>query len=274
MDTSLRDKIKEAKQFIQNKSKVKPDIGIILGTGLGALAGEIESKTKLAYKDIPHFPVSTAPGHEGNLILGELSGKKVAAMQGRFHSYEGYTLEEIAFPIRVMRQMGIDLLIESNAAGGMNPNFRAGDLMIITDHINLTGSNPLIGPNDDSLGPRFPDMSEPYDEGLIELTEDIAIQERIRIHRGVYVGVTGPNFETRAEYRFLRLIGADAVGMSTVPEVIVARHAGLKVLGISCITDECIPDRLSPLDLRYMIRVAKEAEPKITRLVKKVVERI
>ncbi len=274
MDTSLRDKIKEAKQFIQNKSKVKPDIGIILGTGLGALAGEIESKTKLAYKDIPHFPVSTAPGHEGNLILGMLGGKRIVAMQGRFHFYEGYSLEEIAFPIRVMREMGIELLIESNAAGGMNPNFKAGDLMIITDHINLTGNNPLIGPNDDRLGPRFPDMSEPYDEGLVELTEEIAIQEKIRIHRGVYVGVTGPNFETRAEYRFLRLIGADAVGMSTVPEVIVARHSGLRVLGISCITDECIPDRLSPLDLRYMIRVAKEAEPKITRLVKRVVEKV
>ncbi len=274
MNTSLRDKIKEAKHFIQKKSKVKPDIGIILGTGLGALAGEIESKNKLAYKDIPHFPVSTAPGHEGNLILGMLGGKRIVAMQGRFHFYEGYTLEEIAFPIRVMRQMGIDLLIESNAAGGMNPNFRAGDLMIITDHINLTVNNPLIGPNDNNLGPRFPDMSKPYDEGLIELTEEIAIQERIRIHRGVYVGVTGPNFETRAEYRFLRLIGADAVGMSTVPEVIVARHAGLKVLGISCITDECIPERLNPLDLRYMIRVAKEAEPRMTRLVKRVVEKI
>lgn len=274
MKISLRNRIKEAKEFVQKRTKLKPSIGIILGTGLGALAGEIKNKSKLAYKDIPHFPVSTAPGHQGNLILGMLGGKKVVAMQGRFHSYEGYTLEEIAFPIRVMRQMGIDLLIESNAAGGMNPNFRAGDLMIITDHINLHGNNPLIGPNDDSLGPRFPDMSEAYDEGLIELTEDIAIQERIRIHRGVYVGVTGPNFETRAEYRFLRLIGADAVGMSTVPEVIVARHAGLKVLGISCITDECIPDRLNPLDLRYMIRVAKEAEPKMTRLVKKVVERI
>lgn len=274
MDTSLRDKIKEAKQFIQNKSKVKPDIGIILGTGLGALAGEIESKTKLAYKDIPHFPVSTAPGHEGNLILGMLGGKKVAAMQGRFHFYEGYSLEEIAFPIRVMREMGIELLIESNAAGGMNPNFKAGDLMIITDHINFTGNNPLIGPNEDRLGSRFPDMSEPYDLRLVELTEEIAIQEKIRIHRGVYVGVTGPNFETRAEYRFLRLIGADAVGMSTVPEVIVARHSGLRVLGISCITDECIPDTLKPVDFKMVIRVAKEAEPRMTRLVKKVVEKI
>ena len=274
MSLSLRDKIKKAKEFIQNKSKLKPDIGIILGTGLGALAGEIESKTKLAYRDIPHFPVSTAPGHEGNLILGLLGGKKVAAMQGRFHFYEGYSLEEIAFPIRVMRKMGIDLLIESNAAGGMNPNFKAGDLMVITDHINLTGNNPLIGPNDDGLGPRFPDMSEPYDQNLIELTEKIAIQERIRIHRGVYVGVTGPNFETRAEYRFLRLIGADAVGMSTVPEVIVARHSGLRVLGISCITDECIPDRLRPVDFRLVIRVAKAAEPKMTRLVEKVVQKI
>ncbi len=274
MNISLRDRIKEAKQFIHSKSKIKPDIGIILGTGLGALAGEIESRTKLAYKDIPHFPVSTAPGHEGNLILGLLSGKRIAAMQGRFHFYEGYSLEEITFPIRVMREMGIELLIESNAAGGINPNFKAGDLMIITDHINLTGNNPLIGPNDDRLGPRFPDMSEPYDQDLIELTQEIAIQEKIRIHRGVYVGVTGPNFETRAEYRFLRLIGADAVGMSTVPEVIVARHSGLRVLGISCITDECIPDRLRAVDFKLVIRVAKEAEPRITRLVKRVVEKI
>lgn len=274
MKVSLRDRIKEAKDFIRKGRKLKPDIGIILGTGLGALAGEIEDKSTLDYEDIPYFPVSTAPGHEGNLIFGTLGGKRIAAMQGRFHSYEGYSLEEIGFPIRVMRQMGIDLLIESNAAGGMNPNFRAGDLMIITDHINLTASNPLIGPNDDRLGPRFPDMSEPYDLGLVELTEEIAIQERIRIHRGVYVGVTGPNFETRAEYRFLRLIGADAVGMSTVPEVIVARHSGLKVLGISCITDECIPDRLKVVDFREVIRVAKEAEPNITRLVKRVVEKI
>ena len=274
MKVSLRDRIKEAKDFIQKGRKLKPEIGIILGTGLGALAGEIEDKSTLAYEDIPYFPVSTVPGHEGNLIFGTLGGKRIAAMQGRFHSYEGYSLEEIGFPIRVMRQMGIDLLIESNAAGGMNPNFRAGDLMIITDHINLTGNSPLIGPNDDRLGPRFPDMSEPYDLGLVELTEEIAIQERIRIHRGVYVGVTGPNFETRAEYRFLRLIGADAVGMSTVPEVIVARHSGLKVLGISCITDECIPDTLKAVDFRELIRVAKEAEPNITRLVKRVVEEI
>jgi purine-nucleoside phosphorylase len=271
---SLRDKITEAKKFIERRSKIKPEIGIILGTGLGILAKEIEINAIISYSDIPHFAVSTAPGHEGNLILGRLSGKIIVAMQGRFHTYEGYSLEEITFPIRVMKEMGVELLIESNAAGGMNPNFKAGDLMIITDHINLTGNNPLIGPNDERLGSRFPDMSEPYDKELIELTKSIAIDEKIVIHKGVYVGLTGPNFETPAEYRFLRLIGADAVGMSTVPEVIVARHSGLRVLGISCITDECIPDRLEPVDFRKVIQVAKKVEPQLTRLVKRVLREI
>ena len=274
MTISPRDKIVEAKKFIEKRSKVKPKVGIILGTGLGTLAKEIEISAIVPYSDIPHFAVSTAPGHEGNLILGRLSGKIIVAMQGRFHLYEGYSLEEITFPIRVMKEMGVELLIESNAAGGMNPNFKAGDLMIITDHINLTGNNPLIGPNDERLGPRFPDMSEPYDKKLIELTKRIAIEEKIGIHKGVYVGLTGPNFETPAEYRFLRLIGADAVGMSTVPEVIVARHSELRVLGISCITDECIPDRLEPVDFRKVIQVAKKVEPQLTRLVKRVLREI
>lgn len=274
MIMSLREKIAEAKKFIESRSKVKPKIGIIIGTGLGTLTKEIEIKAIVPYSDIPHFAVSTAPGHEGNLILGKLSGKMIMAMQGRFHLYEGYSLEEITFPIRIMKEMGVELLIESNVVGGMNPNFKAGDLMIITDHINLTGNNPLIGPNDERLGPRFPDMSEPYDKRLIELTNRIAIEEKIGIHKGVYVGLTGPNFETPAEYRFLRLIGADAVGMSTVCEVIVARHSGLRVLGMSCITDECIPDRLEPVNFRKLIQVAQKVEPNLARLVKRLLREI
>jgi len=274
MEISLRGKIKKAKEFIQSKSRIKPRIGMILGTGLGALTEEIEIETKLSYKNIPYFAVSTVPGHEGNLILGKLAGKLIVAMQGRFHFYEGYSLEEVTFPLRVMKDIGVNILIESNAAGGMNPNFKAGDLMIITDHINLMGNNPLIGPNDDRLGPRFVDMCEAYDKKLIELCEKVALKERIKIHRGVYVGVTGPNLETPAEYRFLRMIGADAVGMSTVPEVIVARHSGLRVLGISCITDECIPDRLEPVDLRQLIKVARLSEPKMTRLIREILKRI
>lgn len=268
MEISLRERIKEAGKFIQSKTRIKPRIGIILGTGLGDLTKEIEVESKLSYQNIPYFAVSTTPGHEGGLILGRLVGKMIMAMQGRFHFYEGYSLEEITFPLRVMKYMGVNVIIESNAAGGMNPNFKAGDLMVITDHINLIGNNPLIGPNDDKLGPRFVDMCEPYDKELIELYEKVAMREGIRIHRGVYVGVSGPNLETPAEYRFLRLIGADVVGMSTVPEVIVAKHSGLKVLGISCITDECFPDKLEPVNLAKLIKVANLAEPKMTRLIK------
>ncbi|TKJ47656.1 purine-nucleoside phosphorylase [Candidatus Aerophobetes bacterium Ae_b3a] len=268
MEISLRERIKEAGKFIQSKTRIKPRIGIILGTGLGDLTKEIEVESKLSYQNIPYFAVSTTPGHEGSLILGRLVGKMIMAMQGRFHFYEGYSLEEITFPLRVMKYMGVNVIIESNAAGGMNPNLKAGDLMVITDHINLIGNNPLIGSNDDKLGPRFVDMCEPYDKELIELYEKVAMRERIRIHRGVYVGVSGPNLETPAEYRFLRLIGADAVGMSTVPEVIVAKHSGLKVLGISCITDECFPDKLEPVNLAKLIKVANLAEPKMTRLIK------
>jgi len=274
MGKSLREKIKEATNFIQSRYPLSPQIGIILGTGLGKLADRIKEQTVIPYGEIPHFAISTAPGHAGNLLLGKIADKRVVAMQGRFHLYEGYSLEEITFPIRVMKALGISILIESNAAGGMNRNFKAGDVMIITDHINFTGQNPLIGPNDETLGPRFPDMSEPYDKDLIELTEEIALKEGIRCYRGIYIGVTGPNFETRAEYRFFHLIGADAVGMSTVPEVIVAKHAGLRVLGISCVTDMCIPDTLEPVDFRKVIEVANKAEPKVTRLVEKVIEKI
>ena len=274
MEMSLRTRIKEAGEFIQSRTKIKPRIGVILGTGLGGLTKEIEIESKLSYRDIPYFAISTTPGHEGSLILGRLSGKMIMAMQGRFHFYEGYSLQEITFPLRVMKYMGVNVIIESNAAGGMNPNFKAGDLMVITDHINLIGSNPLVGPNDDKLGPRFVDMCEPYDKKLIELYEKVAMRERIRIHRGVYVAVMGPNLETPAEYRFLRLIGADAVGMSTVPEVIVAKHSGLKVLGISCITDECFPDKLEPVNLAKLIKVANLAEPKMTRLIKGILKEI
>jgi len=274
MEKNLREKIGEALSYVRSKSSIVPEIGIILGTGLGKLAEKIENKVVISYKQIPHFAVSTAPGHAGNLLLGKIGEKKVVAMQGRFHLYEGYSPEEVTFPIRVMKALGVKVLIESNAAGGMNRNFKPGDIMIITDHINFTGTNPLIGPNDDSLGPRFPDMSEPYDWDLIELTEEVALEEGIRCHRGVYIGVTGPNFETRAEYRFFHLIGADAVGMSTVPEVIVAKHSGLKVLGLSCITDMCIPDKLEPVDFRKVIDVANKAEPKLTRLVEKVIRKI
>jgi len=274
MEKRLKEKINDALSYIKSKCSLTPEIGIILGTGLGKLAEKIEDKTVISYDKIPHFALSTAPGHAGNLLIGKIGDKKVVAMQGRFHLYEGYSPEEVTFPVRVMKAMGVKVLIESNAAGGMNRNFKAGDIMIITDHINFTGVNPLIGPNDDTLGPRFPDMSEPYDGQLIELVERIALREGIRCHRGVYIGVTGPNFETRAEYRFFHLIGADAVGMSTVPEVIVAKHSGLRVVGLSCITDMCIPDRLEPVDFKRVIDVASRAEPKLTKLVEKLIREI
>ncbi|MCS7228546.1 MAG: purine-nucleoside phosphorylase [Candidatus Kryptonium sp.] len=272
--SELKQQIMEALNFIRTKTKLEPKIGIILGTGLGGLAKEIKAETIIDYSDIPHFPISTVESHHGRLIFGNLSGKDVVAMQGRFHYYEGYTMKQITFPVRVMKFLGVKYLLISNAAGGLNPLFRKGDLMIITDHINLLGDNPLIGPNDDELGPRFPDMSEPYNKELIELAEQVALEEKIRVQKGVYVAMTGPSLETRAEYRFLRLIGADAVGMSTVPENIVANHMGMKVFGISVITDECFPDALQPLSLEDVIRVASEAEPKLTLLMKRLVEKI
>ncbi len=274
INMELRAQIKEAINFIRRYTKMQPRIGIILGTGLGGLAKEIAKEVVLDYENIPHFPVSTVESHHGKLIFGKLSGKNVVAMQGRFHYYEGYTMQQITFPVRVMKFLGVDTLLISNAAGGMNPHFRRGDIMVITDHINLLGDNPLIGKNDDSLGPRFPDMSEPYSKKLIELSEEVALNLKIKLQRGVFVAVPGPNLETRAEYRFLRSIGADAVGMSTVPENIVANHMGLKVLGFSIITDECFPDALKPASVEEIIAVANKTEPKLRKIMKEVIKKI
>lgn len=275
--TDLRRHISETTAYIRRHTKMRPSIGIVLGTGLGGLVKEIRREVELEYEDIPNFPTSSVPSHEGKLIFGKLAGKPVVVMQGRNHYYEGYTMQEIAFPIRVISHkvgLGAKTLLVSNAAGGLNPLFRAGDIMIINDHINLLGDNPLIGPNDETLGPRFPDMSEPYSKKLIALAEDIALDLKLRLQKGVYVAVTGPNVETRAEYRFLRTIGADAVGMSTVPEVITAVHLGMKVIGFSVITDECFPDSLKPLTLARVLAVANRAEPKLTKLVKEIFRRI
>ena len=270
----LKNQIAEALDFIRTKTNMLPEVGIILGTGLGALAKEIDSEIIIDYKDIPHFPLSTVESHEGKLIFGKLGGKNVVAMQGRFHYYEGYTMKQITFPVRVMKALGIKVLCVSNIAGGMNPNYRRGDIMIINDHINMLGDNPLIGRNDDDLGPRFPDMSEPYNKELIRLAEQIAMEERIKVHVGVYLAVPGPNLETRAEYRMFRNFGADVVGMSTVPEVIVAIHSGLKVFGMTVISDECFPDFLQPVYVDEIIKAAMEAEPKLTLIMKKLIERI
>jgi len=272
--TELRKKIDEAIKFVRTKTSTEPSIGIILGTGLGGLAREIKAEIVIDYKDIPHFPLSTVETHSGKLIFGTLSGKQVVAMQGRFHYYEGYTMQQITFPVRVMKFLGVKVLLVSNACGGMNPQFRRGDIMIMTDHINLLGDNPLIGPNDNELGPRFPDMSEPYSRELIELAEQVALEEKIKVQKGIYVAVPGPNLETKAEYRFLRSIGGDVVGMSTIPEDIVAVHMGMKVLGFSIVTDECFPDALKPADIDEIIRTAMEAEPKLTLIMKRVVERL
>src|SRR3989337_1878772 len=244
--TNLKQLITEAVNFIRTKTKLEPQIGIILGTGLGSLASGIKLETTVGYETIPHFPVSTVESHAGKLLFGDLSGKKVVAMQGRFHYYEGYSMQQVTFPVRVMKALGIKILIVSNACGGLNPQFKSGDLMLITDHINLQGDNPLIGPNDESLGPRFPDMFNCYDKELIQLAENLALNLGMKLNRGVYVSVSGPNLETAAEYRFLRTIGADVVGMSTVPEVIVARHQGTKVLGFSIVTDMGLPDHMEP----------------------------
>ena len=229
--------INETVQFIKNKIDFDPEIGIVLGTGLGGLAKEIKEAGSIAYSDIPNFPVSTVKGHEGKLTFGTLGGKRVVAMQGRFHYYEGYTMQEITFPVRVMKFLGIRLLILSNASGGINPDYEVGDMMIIKDHINLMGDNPLIGKNDTGLGPRFPDMSEVYDKKVIRQFTKIARHHNVHYHQGVYAAVSGPTFETPAEYRYIRTLGADAVGMSTVPEAVVARHMSLPVFAVSVISD-------------------------------------
>ncbi|MBI4834924.1 MAG: purine-nucleoside phosphorylase [Planctomycetes bacterium] len=272
--TKLSAKIKEATNTIRKKLAFKPDVGVILGTGLGKLAEEIKVKAVLPYSKIPHFPVSTVLSHKGELLLGTLNGTKVIAMDGRFHYYEGYSLEDITLPVRVIKALGAKTLIVSSAVGGLNPKYQRGDLIIIEDHINLMGVNPLIGPNDDTLGTRFPDMSEPYNRKFIAQAESIAKKLGITAHRGVYVALTGPNLETRAEYRFLRIIGADVVGMSTVPEVIVGIHAGLKILGISAVTDMCIPETLRPANIKEIIKIANQTEPKMTALVKEFIRKI
>lgn len=271
---ALWDKIQETVRSIRAKAAGSPRVGVILGTGLGGLGEKIEQCCPVPYEEIPHFPRSTVEGHKGQMVFGKIGGKPVVVMEGRFHFYEGYSLEQVTYPVRVMRALGAEILIASNAAGGMNPAFAAGDLMVIQDHINLMGVNPLIGPNDERLGIRFPDMSGPYDETLIRLAEGVARSAGFRMHRGVYVAVAGPNLETRAEYRFLRMIGADAVGMSTVPEVIAAVHGRMRVLALSCITDVCIPETLKPTSLEEILRVAGEAEPKLTHLVLKVIEQL
>ena len=261
------DQIQESLRFIRSRWSGMAKVGIVLGTGLGNLAKQIRAEAVFAYEDIPHFPRSTVETHAGNLVVGTLNGVSVVAMEGRFHAYEGYDSKQITFPVRVLQALGAEMLIVSNACGGLNPQYRQGDIMVIEDHINLLGINPLVGINDDRLGPRFPDLCEPYDRKLIDSVLEVARQENFAAHKGVYVAVLGPNLETRAEYRFLRGIGADVVGMSTVPEVLVAVHCGMKVLGLSIVTDMALPDALKPAVVEEIIATANEAEPKLTKIV-------
>ncbi len=267
----LFEQIKEASHAIRQKWPGAPRVGIILGTGLGGLEADIQKEVVFPYKELPHFLESTVPTHAGQLLCGQLNGVPVVAMEGRFHAYEGYPLQRITFPVRVMKELGCTYLIASNACGGLNPQYDKGDLMLIEDHINLLGDNPLIGKNDDRLGVRFPDMCNAYDRELLQIAQRLALEEQIRCHKGVYVAVTGPNLETRAEYRFLRMIGADVVGMSTVPEVIVAVHAGMRAFGVSVITDMCLPDALHPVSLPEIVAVAKQAEGPLRKLIRRLV---
>jgi purine-nucleoside phosphorylase len=271
---SLYDRVQAAAGVVRGKSALVPEIGIILGTGLGGLAREIAVEAEVPYAEIPGFPLSTVETHAGRLLLGRLGGRPVVAMQGRFHRYEGYDLQQVTFPVRVLHALGARTLIVSNACGGMNPLWGPGDLVLLSDHINLLGDNPLVGPNDERLGPRFPDMSAPYDPELRTLARKTALELGIMLREGVYVAVAGPNLETRAEYRMLRAMGADVVGMSTVPEVIVAGHQGMRTIGISIITDQCLPDALEPADIGRIIATAGRAEPHLTRLITTLVERV
>ena len=264
----------EAVAFIKERLPIDPEYLLILGTGLGQLAEEMTVELELPYEEIPHFPVSTVESHAGKLLIGYLGGKSVMAMQGRFHYYEGYSMKQIAFPVRIAKMLGIQTLLVSNACGGLNPNFESGDIMLINDHINFLGDNPLIGPNDPDLGPRFPDMSQPYTERLLATAEQVALDAGIKMHQGVYLAVSGPMMETKAEYRYMRQLGADVVGMSTVPEVIAAVHMSMEVLGISVITDECFPDALEPVSLDDVLEAAAMAEPQLTRVVVGVLERL
>jgi purine-nucleoside phosphorylase len=266
--------VESATAVIRARTTLVPHAALILGTGLGALGDAIDVETRIDYGDIPGFPLSTVESHRGRLLFGMLGGKRVVAMQGRFHRYEGYTLQQVTFPVRVMRALGAPALLVSNACGGMHPLWAPGEMMLIADHINLLGDSPLIGPNDEALGPRFPDLSEVYDAPLRAVARSVAADLNLNLREGVYVAVAGPNLETRAEYRMLRTLGADAVGMSTVPEAIVARHAGMRVLGVSLITDQCLPDALQPASLESILGVARRAEPSLTALVRGVLERL
>lgn len=265
---------KESVDFIQGRTSVQPTIGIILGTGLGGLVKEIEIIDEISYSEIPHFPVSTVESHSGKLIFGKLGGKKVVAMQGRFHFYEGYDMQQVTYPVRVMKLLGIEKLFVSNASGGVNPDFEVGEIMILNDHINLFPAHPLIGKNIDELGPRFPDMSEPYDPDMILLAQKIAAENDIRVSVGAYAGLTGPTLETPAEYRYVRAIGADAVGMSTVPEVIVARHMEIPCFAISIITDLGVPGKIQKVSLDDVIAVASRQEPKMTLIMRELITRL
>ena len=271
---TLFDRVGTAAKAVRDRTTLQPEVGIILGTGLGGLAGEIEVSTSIPYPEIPGFPLSTVESHAGRLLLGRLGARPVVAMQGRFHRYEGYSLAEVSFPVRVLQALGAKTLVVSNACGGMNPLWSPGDLVLLSDHINLLGDNPLVGSNDDRLGPRFPDMSAPYDPELRALARAVALELGIVLREGVYVAVPGPSLETRSEYRMLRTMGADVVGMSTVPEVIVAVHSGMRALGISIITDQCLPDALEPADIGRIIATAAAAEPSLTRIIRALVGRL
>lgn len=270
----FRKKRDEALELIQSRTDLRPNYMLILGTGLGQLADEMDVTDEIPYNEIPHFPTSTVESHAGKLLFGTLGGKEIVAMQGRFHYYEGYTMQQIAFPVRVLKANGADTLFVSNAAGGMNPNYTRGDIMLINDHINMLGDNPLMGPNDDELGPRFPDMSEPYSERLIDIAQNAALENNILMHKGVYVSLSGPMLETKSEYRYLRQLGADVVGMSTVPEVIAAVHMGMEVMGMSAVTDECFPDALEPVAMEDILEAAGIAEPKMTRVIVSTLEKL
>ncbi len=271
--SGLLEQVREAAAAIRKKTDWKPEIAIILGTGLGNLASKVKKECEIPYGQIPHFPVSTVQSHAGKLLFGTLSGKKVAVMEGRFHFYEGYSMQEVTFPVRVLKELGAKVLVVSNAAGAMNLTYRKGEIVMIEDHINFMGVNPLIGPNDERIGPRFPDMCAPYSARLAGLVEQTAREVKVSVRRGVYVGVSGPNLETRAEYRMLRGWGADLVGMSTVPEVIVAVHMGMEVLGLSIATDLCDPDNLPPCDIKEIIKTANEAGPKLDKLLEAAIKK-
>ena len=272
--SELKRQIDEAVSYLKGRTKLVPEVAVILGTGLGTLAEGLKVETAISYREIPHFSASTVESHKGELLFGRLAGRPAVVMSGRVHFYEGYSMRQVSFPVRVMQALGAHTLVVSNACGGMNPLMNAGDIMVVTDHINLMGDNPLIGPNDESLGPRFPDMSQPYDRGLIRLAEDVALAEGLKVQKGVFVAVAGPNLETAAEYRFLRGIGADVVGMSLIPENLVAVHGGMRVVALAVITDRCLPDALEAVDIPRILAVAAEAAPRLDRLVTRLVARL